>query len=119
MRYIAQLDEPDCGAACLAMAASHFGVKKSIASIREAAGTDKHGTNLAGMVQAAQRLGFSAKALKGDSDALKPSLPLPFIAPLPSPVLGLPSQACYTPPPWEGWSSSSTRREGSGKPPRP
>ncbi len=40
MKYIQQLDMSDCGAACLAMIASHYGITLSIADIRNAAGTD-------------------------------------------------------------------------------
>jgi ABC-type bacteriocin transporter len=80
MKHIPQLDETDCGAACLAMVASHYKTKQTITSIRQIAGTDRQGTNLAGMVKAAQTLGFDSKALKGNADALKPGLPLPFIA---------------------------------------
>jgi ABC-type bacteriocin/lantibiotic exporter with double-glycine peptidase domain len=53
MTYYPQLDETDCNAACLAMVASHFQSRLSIAAIRQIAGTDQKGTtNLAGMVQA-------------------------------------------------------------------
>jgi ATP-binding cassette, subfamily C, bacteriocin exporter len=62
------------------MIASHFKSRYSIASIREIAGTDRNGTNLNGMVIAAQKMGFSAKAAKGDIKAIEPSLPVPFIA---------------------------------------
>ena len=34
MKYIQQLDMTDCGAACLAMIASHYGSRLSIADIR-------------------------------------------------------------------------------------
>jgi ABC-type bacteriocin transporter len=80
MKYLSQLDETDCGAACIAMLVSHFGIKKSITSIRITAGTDKQGTNLAGLVQASQKLGFTAKALRGSASALTPDMPFPFIA---------------------------------------
>lgn len=80
MRYIHQLDETDCGAACLAMVASHYKSHKSVGAIREIAGTDTKGTNLTGMVQAAQKMGFCARALKGNKDALTGDLPCPFIA---------------------------------------
>ena len=80
MKYIQQLDETDCGAACIAMVASHYDVNKSVTSIREIAGTDTKGTNLAGLIQGAKKLGFSAHALKGTKEALTPDLPFPFIA---------------------------------------
>lgn len=80
MKYIQQLDETDCGAACIAMIASHYNLNKSVTSIREITGTDTKGTNLAGLIQGAQKLGFSAHALKGTKEALSPDLPFPFIA---------------------------------------
>ena len=68
MRYycIKQHDITDCGAACLATIAKQNGYKIPISKIREIAGTDKQGTNASGMIKAAEQLGFSAKAVKGD-----------------------------------------------------
>lgn len=75
MRLIRQFD----GTACLAMVASNYKAKYSVTSIREIAGTDTHGTNLAGLVKAATVIGFSVQVLKGDKEALSQDLPLPFI----------------------------------------
>lgn len=77
VKYIQQMDESDCGAACIAMIASHYKIKKSITSIRELAGTDTKGTNLAGIIQGVKIIGFSAHALKGDKSALTSELPFP------------------------------------------
>lgn len=68
MKYycIKQHDITDCGAACLATVCEQYGLSTSITKIREVAGTDKQGTNAYGMVKAAERLGFTAKAVKGD-----------------------------------------------------
>lgn len=77
---IKQHDVTDCGAACLATIAKQYGLSLPISRIREAAGTDKQGTNLRGLVQAAERLGFTAKAVKGDQNALFSDFPLPAIA---------------------------------------
>ena len=79
MKYIQQLDMSDCGAACLAMIASHYGITLSIADIRNAAGTDVIGTNVKGLVEAAGRYGLKAVPVKGSADALVPSLAVPFI----------------------------------------
>ncbi len=79
MKIFSQMDETDCGAACIAMISKHYGLQRSITSIRQVAGTDTKGTNLAGMVQAAKELGFDARALKGDANALNTTLPMPFI----------------------------------------
>jgi ATP-binding cassette subfamily B protein len=47
--------------------------------LRDLAGTDRVGTNVLGLLQAAEKLGFSAKGVKGLYDAL-PQVPLPAIA---------------------------------------
>lgn len=67
---IKQHDITDCGAACLATISKQYGLNLPISRIREAAGTDKQGTKLRGLVQAAERLGFTAKVVKGDQNAL-------------------------------------------------
>ena len=78
--FLPQLDETDCGAACLAMVAKFHGKRLPISRIRELAGTDRIGTNILGLVQAAEKMGFLAKALKGTPEQLDGSLPLPLIA---------------------------------------
>lgn len=82
MKYycIKQHDITDCAAACLATVCKQYGKSISIAKIREAARTDKEGTNAYGLVQSAESIGFTAKAVKGDSDALLSEFPLPAIA---------------------------------------
>ena len=49
---IKQHDITDCEAACLATISKQYGLSLPISRIREAAGTDKHGTNLRGLVPA-------------------------------------------------------------------
>ena len=51
MHLIKQLDETDCGAACIAMIARVYKSSYPVTRIREIAGTDRQGINLAGMVQ--------------------------------------------------------------------
>lgn len=77
---VKQHDIQDCGAACLATISKTYGLNISISRIREFAGTDTLGTNAIGMVQAAERLGFSAKAVKGTAESLYTDFPLPAIA---------------------------------------
>lgn len=50
---IKQHDITDCGAACLATISKQYGLSLPISRIREAAGTDKQGTNLRGLVPVA------------------------------------------------------------------
>ena len=76
---IKQHDINDCGAACLASIASHYKLELPISRIRQMAGTDKKGTNALGLIKAAEKLGFSAKGVKGGVDSL-PKIPLPAIA---------------------------------------
>lgn len=76
---VKQNDQSDCGPACLAAIAMHYKCPMSLQQMRDLAGTDRIGTNLLGMVQAAERLGFLAKAVKGTFDIL-PKAPLPAIA---------------------------------------
>lgn len=79
MHYYQQLDVSDCGAACLAMVASHFGKKLSLTEIRSHAGTDILGTNIKGMLEAAKFYGLKGTAVKGPKEAITPDLPVPFI----------------------------------------
>ncbi len=76
---IKQHDIKDCGAACLASIGNHFGVNIPIARIRQFANTDKRGTNVLGVIEAAEKMGFLAKGVKGGVDALD-KIPLPAIA---------------------------------------
>lgn len=82
MKYycVKQHDETDCGAACLATISKQYGLKLSISKIREIAGTDKQGTNVVGMIKAAEDAGFSAKGVKGNQDAFFGDFPKPCIA---------------------------------------
>src|SRR6476620_4563499 len=76
---IRQHDLTDCGAACLTSISAHYGLRLPIARIRPLASTDQKGTNILGLVEAAQKLGFSAKAVRGDPDAVF-EVPRPAIA---------------------------------------
>jgi len=76
---IKQHDIQDCGAACLASIGNHFKVNLPIARIRQYANTDKRGTNVLGIIEAAQKMGFTAKGVKGGLDSLD-KIPLPAIA---------------------------------------
>lgn len=78
--FIKQQDTKDCAAACLAIICMHFGLKYPISKIREIAGTDKQGTNALGLIQAAEKLGFTAKGVRGNQEAFFSEFPLPAIA---------------------------------------
>jgi ATP-binding cassette subfamily B protein len=76
---VKQRDITDCGAACLASIAAHYHLKLPVARIRQFAGTDKKGTNVLGLVEAAGKMGFLAKGVRGDWDSLF-KIPKPAIA---------------------------------------
>lgn len=76
---IKQHDITDCGAACLASIAAHYNLQIPIARIRQFAGTDKKGTNVLGLIEAAQKLGLEAKGVRGDFESLF-KIPKPAIA---------------------------------------
>lgn len=76
---VKQRDITDCGAACLASVAANYKLALPVARIRQLASTDKKGTNVLGMVEAAEKLGFEAKGVKGVFDSLF-KIPKPAIA---------------------------------------
>lgn len=76
---IKQHDITDCGAACLTSVAAHYKLHLPIARVRQYAGTDQKGTNMLGLIEAAQKLGFQAKGVKGTVENIA-KIPLPAIA---------------------------------------
>jgi ABC-type bacteriocin/lantibiotic exporter with double-glycine peptidase domain len=78
-RVVYQQDANDCGPACLAMVSAYYGKRQSIARLRQEAGTDRQGTNLAGMLQAATQAGFRARGVRTGPQGLA-EVPLPAIA---------------------------------------
>jgi len=78
-KKIKQRDISDCGAACLASVAAYYKLGLPVSWIRQIAGTDQKGTNAWGLVKAAEQMGFSAKGVKGNIEAL-PEVPVPAIA---------------------------------------
>ncbi len=76
---VKQRDITDCGAACLASIGAYYKLKLPVSRIRQMAGTDKKGTNLLGLIKASEKMGFTAKGVKGGGDAL-PKIPLPAVA---------------------------------------
>jgi ATP-binding cassette subfamily B protein len=76
---VRQNDQRDCGAAALATIALHHRRPIALQRLRDVTGTDRVGTNLLGLLHAAEKLGFSARGVKGPYEAL-PQVPLPAIA---------------------------------------
>jgi ATP-binding cassette, subfamily C, bacterial len=83
MKYqvVRQHSEEDCGAACLATVAKHYGRTFSMAHSREAVGTGQLGTTLLGLRRGTQVLGFNARSIKTTPEVLDKLdyLPLPAI----------------------------------------
>ncbi len=74
--FYAQQSASDCGAACLVMAAQYWGQQFSVNRIRELANVDRNGASLAGLATAAEKIGFTAKPIKGHIQGLaKTQLP--------------------------------------------
>jgi ABC-type bacteriocin/lantibiotic exporter with double-glycine peptidase domain/CRP-like cAMP-binding protein len=77
--FVRQIDEMDCGAACLAMVCRSFGHNVSITAIRQAAATGVEGTSLRGLTRGGEELGLKMRAIKSSADRLD-DLPLPAIS---------------------------------------
>ena len=76
-----QVDERDCGAACLAMVSATFNENISISKIRELEKTSLDGSTALGIKKVAETLGFETKAIKANMtlfDNYK-DIPYPFI----------------------------------------
>ncbi|NOT76911.1 MAG: peptidase domain-containing ABC transporter [Cyclobacteriaceae bacterium] len=76
---VKQRDITDCGAACLASIAAHYKLRYPVARIRQLASTDKKGTNVLGMIEAAKQLGIDSKGVRGTFESLS-TIPLPAVA---------------------------------------
>lgn len=76
---VKQRDITDCGAACLASISAYYKLQLPVSRIRQYAGTDKRGTNVNGLIEAAELIGFQAKGVKGTFDSLS-KIPIPTIA---------------------------------------
>lgn len=65
---ILQHSEEDCGAACIASIAKHYGRIFTINRIRELVGTRQQGTTLLGLKRGAETLGFQARSVKAPAE---------------------------------------------------
>ncbi|MBN3947451.1 MAG: peptidase domain-containing ABC transporter [Nostoc sp. NMS7] len=83
MKYqtILQHSEEDCGAACLATIAKHYGRTFAISRMREVVGTGSRGTSLLGLSRGAETLGFNTRQVKASAQLLDQlnKAPLPAI----------------------------------------
>ncbi|MCZ8332107.1 MAG: peptidase domain-containing ABC transporter [Flavobacterium sp.] len=65
-----QLDQSDCGVACLMSLIKLNGGTNSIEKLRELSGTTKQGTTMLGLYQVANKIGFTAEGCEADLNAL-------------------------------------------------
>lgn len=80
-KIIKQIDETDCGAACLATICSFYKKKTDVQTIRSFAKVDQYGANMLGLCTAAEKLGFDAEGLFGNiKSLLLENIDLPCIA---------------------------------------
>ncbi|MGJ5715987.1 peptidase domain-containing ABC transporter [Staphylococcus equorum] len=79
-KYIEQLEESDCGPACLAMISNYYGKKVSVTKIRNYANTDTLGTNINGMIRGAKKIGINLEGYKVENVKELLNLKTPFIA---------------------------------------
>ncbi|BBM45552.1 peptidase domain-containing ABC transporter [Leptotrichia trevisanii] len=77
---VLQKDEKDCGPACILTIAKQYNSNFSIAKLRQISGTDRNGTNLAGMIKGLDYLGFESKAVKVEDKKIDNSVSFPIIA---------------------------------------
>src|SRR5262249_9499273 len=77
--FVRQDDPSDCGAAAPATVAPPYPLPRRLQQPRQLGGTARAGPHLLGLILAAEKLGLSAKGVKGPYEAL-PRVPLPAIA---------------------------------------
>ena len=64
--FTRQLDQTDCGVACLLSILHYYGGDATRERLRELSGTSVQGTSLLGLFQTAQSLGFAAEGLEAE-----------------------------------------------------
>lgn len=76
---IYQQDCMDCGSACLAMIARHYGCHVKVATIRWLCGNSRNGLSMLSLNKSARQLGFETKAVRLSFDEFCNRAPLPCI----------------------------------------
>ncbi|TSO26890.1 peptide cleavage/export ABC transporter [Lactobacillus sp. LL6] len=79
--YIPQVDEADCGVACLAMILKQYHSRVSLAHLRHFAQTNLDGTTALGLVETAEHFNLKTDAIKADMSLFDlDDIHYPFIA---------------------------------------
>lgn len=68
--YIPQVDEMDCGIACLSMISRYYGAEYHLAYLRSMAKITRNGASAWGLMQAGKKIGLSSDSFKMDYDDL-------------------------------------------------
>lgn len=78
-KVIFQQDRMDCGAACLAMVARHYGCHDNMATIRCYCGNCRNGLSLLSLNEAACKMGFKTRAVTLSFPSIQDGVLLPAI----------------------------------------
>ena len=78
-QHYSQLNQKDCGPTCLKMVARHHGKTMALAKITALSETTRMGSTLAGVAEAAERLGFRTLGVKIDFAKFSQEAPLPAL----------------------------------------
>lgn len=70
----------DCGPTCLRMIGKHYGKSFDLAYLRQLTSLTKNGASMGGLVDAAEKIGFSTLAVNTSFNDLASGIPLPCIA---------------------------------------
>ena len=68
--FVRQMDQTDCGVACLLSIIKFYGGSATLESLRKLSGTNRQGTTMLGLYQAASGLGFEANGCEATMEAL-------------------------------------------------
>ncbi|MFK7784431.1 MAG: peptidase domain-containing ABC transporter [Crocinitomicaceae bacterium] len=78
-KFFKQLEQMDCGPTCLRMIAKHYGRDVSASKIRELSETDRSGSSIKNIADAAEKIGFRSLGAKISLEQLINDAPLPCI----------------------------------------
>ena len=67
---VRQMEDADCGAACVASVLGYFGRPVRLDELRDLTGTGRDGVNALSLVEAARRYGLRARGVQADVEAL-------------------------------------------------
>lgn len=67
---VRQIDQADCGVACLLSIIRYHGGDSTLEQLRDLSGTDRVGTTLLGLMEAARAMGFEANGFEADPQSM-------------------------------------------------